>query len=97
LIAEQTRITLSNLASILEAAQSDLNHVLKTTVYLTVITTFNEMKAAYAKFFQDPYPTRATIVEEGIFGGLGVEIDLIAMKNPDRSTDSLISKCSKNY
>lgn len=79
-IAEQTRITLSNLASVLEAANSDLNHVLKTTVYLTDLTTFSEMNEVYAEFFHEPFPARATVEVKGIFGGLGIEIDLIAVK-----------------
>jgi len=79
-IAEQTRITLSNLASILEAANSDLGHVLKTTVYLTDLSTFSEMNEVYAEFFNEPYPARATVEVKGIFGGLGVEIDLVAVK-----------------
>ena len=79
-IAEQTRLTLSNLSSILEAANSDMDHVLKTTVYLTDISTFSEMNEAYAEFFNEPYPARATVEVKGIFGGLGVEIDLVAVE-----------------
>lgn len=79
-IAEQTRITLCNLSAILEAANSDMGHVLKATVYLADISKFDEMNAVYAEFFSDPYPARATVEVKGIFGGLGVEIDLVAVE-----------------
>jgi 2-iminobutanoate/2-iminopropanoate deaminase len=77
-ITEQTRITLNNLSAILEAANSDMGHVLKATVYLADISTFDEMNAVYTEFFSDPYPARTTVEVKGIFGGLGVEIDLVA-------------------
>jgi 2-iminobutanoate/2-iminopropanoate deaminase len=53
---------------------------LKATVYLTDLSTFDEMNAVYAEFFNEPYPARATVEVKGIFGGLGVEIDLVAVE-----------------
>ena len=75
-IVEQTRATLENVKSIVEAAGAKLSDVVKVNVYLTDLTHFAAMNEVYASFFNEPYPARTT-VEVGLLGFL-VEIDAVA-------------------
>ncbi len=76
--AEQTEQTLKNLKHILETAGSSLEHVCKTTVFLSDLSDFKEMNEVYGKFFQNDPPARST-VQAGLVLGLKVEIEAIAL------------------
>jgi 2-iminobutanoate/2-iminopropanoate deaminase len=79
-VEEQTRQALHNLSAVLEAAGSDLAHVVKTTVFLTEMSNFKAMNGVYATFFGDTPPARSTVaVKELPLGGL-VEIEAMAVK-----------------
>src|SRR5213595_3285427 len=56
----QTERTLENLKGILEAAGSNLHHVVKTTVFLKDINDFAAMNEVYAKYFTAAPPTRSS-------------------------------------
>ncbi len=76
-IAEETRLTLTNLGAVLEAAGSGFEHVVRCGVWLTDLDDFAAMNAVYETFFPDPRPARAT-VQAGLVTG-HVEIDCIAI------------------
>ncbi len=78
-VAAETRQVLQNLKAVLEEAGSGLDHVLKTTVYLTDLAAFGEMNRVYGEFFTRPYPARATVGVSELPKGVGVEIDAIAV------------------
>jgi 2-iminobutanoate/2-iminopropanoate deaminase len=77
-IEEQTEQTLKNVAAILEAAGSDLNHVLKTTVYVTDIELWGQVNETYAKVFGEHRPARAIIPVKDLHYGFKIEIEAIA-------------------
>jgi len=77
-IAAQTERVLKNLAAILEAAGSDLNKVMKTTVYLKDLTEFGKMNEVYGKFFGEKPPARATVEVSRLPRDVAIEIDLVA-------------------
>jgi 2-iminobutanoate/2-iminopropanoate deaminase len=79
-VAAQTERVLDNLSAVLSAAGSDLQHVLKTTVYLTDFNDFAAMNEAYAKRFGDHRPARATIGVSALPKGLRVEIECVAIR-----------------
>lgn len=79
-IAQQTERVLANLAAVLEAAGSDLRHVLKTTVYLTDLAEFREMNATYAQAFGGHTPARATVQVAALPRGAKVEIECVAAR-----------------
>ena len=78
-IAEQTEQVLRNLSAVLEAAGTDLNGVVKTTVFLADMNDISVMNGAYAKFFSENKPARATVQAAGLPKGARVEIDCIAL------------------
>lgn len=78
-VAAQTEQCLRNVQAILEAAGSNLQHVLRCGVFLLDMNEFEEMNAVYARVFGDHRPARTTIQAAGLPGeGLRVEIDAIA-------------------
>lgn len=78
-VAEQTAQVLKNLQAILEAAGTDLAHVVKTTVFLTDMATFSEMNTVYATFFADDPPARAAFAVKALPLGGRVEIEAVAV------------------
>lgn len=78
-VATQTEQCLKNLQTILQAAGSDLQHVLRCGVFLLDMSEFHAMNGVYARMFGDHRPARTTIQAAGLPGpGLRVEIDCIA-------------------
>ncbi len=75
----QTEQCLKNVAAILEAAGSGLQHVLRCGVFLIDMREFPKMNAAYQRTFGSHRPARTTIQAAALPGdGLRVEIDAIA-------------------
>jgi 2-iminobutanoate/2-iminopropanoate deaminase len=79
-ITEQTERVLLNITAILQAADSDLEHVLKTTVFLIDMADFPAMNEVYAKHFGTHRPARSTVAVAGLPRGARVEIDTIALR-----------------
>ncbi|MBR6046608.1 MAG: RidA family protein [Bacteroidaceae bacterium] len=79
-IQEQTRQALTNAQQILQTAGTDLNHVIKTTVFLSDIANFGPMNEVYAQFFTEPFPARSAVAVKDLPKGALVEIEVIAAK-----------------
>mgnify|MGYP002853994882 CR=1 FL=1 len=80
-IKGQTKQSLTNLRNVLEAAGTDLAHVVKTTVYLSDMDNFVPMNEVYAEFFKEPYPSRSAYAVKKLPQGALVEIECIASKD----------------
>jgi len=78
-IQQQTELVLTNIKTILEAAGSSLERVVKTNVYLDNIHDFAAMNQVYATFFTTDPPARTTIQAANLPLGISVEIDVIAL------------------
>jgi 2-iminobutanoate/2-iminopropanoate deaminase len=76
-VQEQTRQVLRNVQAVLEAAGTDMAHVLKTTCFLTDIANFAAFNEAYREFFGSDQPARSTI-QVGLVPPWSVEIEVIA-------------------
>jgi 2-iminobutanoate/2-iminopropanoate deaminase len=77
-IEEQTEQTMRNLAAVLEAAGSSLEHLVKTTVFLVDLADFAGMNEVYARHVGDRPPARSTIGISQLPVGAKVEIEAIA-------------------
>ena len=77
-VKEQTRQSLTNAASILEAAGLSLKNVVKTTVFLADMADFAAMNEVYAQFFSAPFPARSAVAVKTLQKGALVEIECIA-------------------
>lgn len=78
-ITAQTRQSLTNIRSILEAAGADMSKVVKTTVLLKSIADFAAMNEVYAQFFSEPYPARAAFQVAALPKDALVEIECVAV------------------
>ncbi len=78
-VPEQSEQCLRNIQAILAEAGLSLEHVVKTTVYMTDLTQFAAMNEVYARYFQAPYPARATLGVSALPKGAAVEIDAVAL------------------
>ncbi len=77
-IEGQTKQIMENLSALLEAAGTDMEHVLKTWVYVTDIKYFEPMNRIYSQYFKVP-PARTFLVTAGWFDpNQLIEIEVIA-------------------
>ena len=80
-IREQTRQSLTNVKAILAAAGTDMDHVVKTTVFLSDMNNFGAMNEVYATFFTEgSYPSRSAVEVARLPKDALVEIEVIAAK-----------------
>ncbi len=77
-ITAQTRQVLQNLQAVLNAVGASLDHVVKTTIYMTNLGEFAEMNAIYETYFRPPYPARATVQVADLPRHALIEIEAIA-------------------
>ncbi len=77
-IEEQTRQVLKNISAILKEAGTELNNVVKTTVYLKDMNDFEEMNRVYGEHFAGNKPARATVQVARLPKDVSIEIDAIA-------------------
>ena len=80
-IQAQTRQSLTNVKAILTEAGTDMDHVLKTTVFLSDMNNFAAMNEVYAPFFTEgSYPSRSAVEVARLPKDALVEIEVIAAK-----------------
>ena len=80
-ITEQTTQVLENLKAILEAAGTELSHVVKTLVFLKDMNDFAAMNAVYGKYLAPEGtvpPARSTVEAARLPKDVLVEIEVIA-------------------
>jgi len=80
-ISEQTTRVLENLKAVLEAAGTDLFHVVKTVVFLKDMNDFAAMNATYGKYLAPEgtvAPARSTVEVARLPKDALVEIEVIA-------------------
>ena len=80
-IEEQTEQALKNVAAIVKAANSDLDRILKMTVYVADINLWAAVNTVYAKFMGEHRPARAVIPTGELHHGFLIEIDAVAAVN----------------
>lgn len=78
-VAEQTEQVFANIKTVLAGLGLTLQHVVKTTVFLSDMSLFAEMNEVYAKHFEAPYPARSTVAVKGLPRNVDVEIEVIAV------------------
>ena len=79
-IEEQTVQIMENLKIILENNQSDLQHITKTTIFLTDIKQFKTINKIYGRYFTNNLPARSTVEVSSLAKNASIEIECIAVK-----------------
>ncbi|MGA8310046.1 MAG: RidA family protein [Terriglobales bacterium] len=77
--ATQTDRVLKNLSAILNAAGSNLEKVVRSTVFLKNMGDFTAMNEVYGRYFKSEPPARSTVEVSRLPKDVLVEIDVIAL------------------
>jgi len=77
-IKSETKLVFENIKTILQAAGTSMENVVKCNVYLRDINDFAAMNEVYKTYFATPFPARTTIQAGALPRGFAVEIECIA-------------------
>lgn len=78
-IETQTRQCLENVKTVLEAAGSSMEKVVKVQVLCANAAHFQRVNAIYRQYFTEDFPARTFITVGSWPGGFDIEIECIAM------------------
>ena len=76
-IGDRTTQVMQNISAIALEAGTNLGNIVKTTIFLTDLSNFQEVNKAYGSFFNEAPPARATIQVAALPLGADVEIEAI--------------------
>jgi 2-iminobutanoate/2-iminopropanoate deaminase len=77
-VQQQTRQVLENLKELLGSADSSLDKVIKTTVFIKDMNDFPKINEVYAEYFTSNQPARSTVEVARLPKDVLVEIEVIA-------------------
>ena len=90
-VTEQAEQSLKNLQAVLEAAGSSLDHVIKTTVFLTDMSDFPVINIVYSKYFGEASgghkPARSWVQVAALPAGAKFEVEAVAAVKGRRHRD----------
>ncbi len=78
-IEAQTKQVMQNLSHVLEAAGSNLNNVVKSTIFVTDMADFSQVNEVYGSFFAGDPPARSTVQVAALPLGANVEVEVVAV------------------
>lgn len=78
-IATETQRVMQNIEAILQVANLNFSHVVKTTILLSSMDLFSRVNEVYASYFSTDFPARETFAVKGLPKGVNVEISMIAV------------------
>lgn len=79
----QTELALRNVEEILHAANSDLNHVLQFTIYVSEMELWDQVNEVYKRILGEHKPARAIVPVKDLHFGTKIEIQAIACVKKD--------------
>jgi 2-iminobutanoate/2-iminopropanoate deaminase len=86
-VAAQTERVMKNITAILASAETKLDQVVRTTVFLKNMNDFAAMNEVYGKHFGTAPPARSTVEVSRLPKDVLVEIDVIALTSVDGGGD----------
>jgi 2-iminobutanoate/2-iminopropanoate deaminase len=79
-VGKATELTLNNISRALQSVGSNLEKVVKVTVFLAEMDYFEQMNQVYKVFFPSSPPARTCVAVKALPKGVQLEIEVIAMK-----------------
>lgn len=79
-VEEQAEQALQNVSAVLAAAGTDMEHVIKTTVFIKEMNDFAKINEIYAKFFTGAFPARSCVEVARLPKDVLLEVEAIATK-----------------
>lgn len=77
-VVAETRQTMENIGTILDAAGTSLNNLVKVTIFMRNMDDYNTVNTVYSEFVSEPYPARSAVEVSNLAGDFAVEIEAIA-------------------
>lgn len=76
-VKEQTKQVLDNLSVVLEEAGSDLNSVVKATIFISDMNEFQQINEVYGSYFSEHQPARSCVEVARLPKDVKVEIEVV--------------------
>lgn len=76
-VKEQTKQVLENLSVVLEEAGSDLNSVVKATIFISDMDEFQQINEVYGSYFSEHQPARSCVQVARLPKDVKVEIEVV--------------------
>lgn len=71
----QVEQVFTNLRAVAQAAGGDLSDIVKLTIYLVDLATFQTVNEVMSRYFEQPYPARAAVQVSALPKQAAIEID----------------------
>lgn len=84
-IEDKVKLIMKNLEEVLKAAGSELNDIIKATIYVTDMTIVPDLNKVYTTYFTDPLPVREAVCVKELPLGANIEISVVALKKENQS------------
>jgi 2-iminobutanoate/2-iminopropanoate deaminase len=78
-LGTQTRRVMANISAILRSQNLDFSDLVKVTIYLTDMKSFEEINQAYGGYFSEDPPARACVEVSALPKDAKVEIEAVAL------------------
>ena len=79
-IKDETKQVMKNLKAVLNTAELDFSNVVKTSIFITSMSDFNDINEVYGSYFdKNQAPARETVEVAQLPAGVNVEISMIAI------------------
>ena len=79
-LESQAHLVFKNLKAVLEAAGTDMDHVVKTLVFLSDMDNFVPVNDIYKQYFTSDYPARSAVEVARLPKDAKLEIEVIAIE-----------------
>ena len=76
-VQEQTKQVLENLTVVLQEAGSDLDSVVKATIFISDMNEFQQINEVYGSYFNEHQPARSCVEVSRLPKDVKVEIELV--------------------
>ncbi|MEE2954442.1 MAG: RidA family protein [Bacteroidota bacterium] len=79
-ISDETKRVIKNILAILDAANMNLENVVKTTIFIKDMKDYDIINNIYSKYFHKNPPARETVEVSKLPKDMNIEISIIAIK-----------------
>lgn len=73
----QVKQAFDNMTAVIQAADANLNNIVKLTLYLTDLNHFSTVNSIMANVIPEPFPARSTVQVSGLPKGAAFEVEAI--------------------
>ena len=77
-VEEQAHQVFKNIRNLLAAAGTNMDKVVKTTVFMADMNDFTTVNGIYGEYFTEPYPARSAVAVKALPKNVLIEVEVIA-------------------